>query len=218
MGPLHACRRPTDHQWNSPILCSLIGTCPTTSSHCRSRATPPALVQPLAVSTDLRGSVFGFEGPSCYLDEALIYVETLMHSSVRFFGSSALPSSLVPLWIINSLLAMAAYTPHCLHTFDVKRNGKNYNERSSNLRVLLVGLHLWGHINGTKPAPSSLTSSDIKGSSSQTSSRTSNPSTTPQALEKWFDGDSHAFVIYIHMNMCNFLTAKESSTSHVSTI
>ncbi|XP_039120726.1 proline-rich receptor-like protein kinase PERK10 [Dioscorea cayenensis subsp. rotundata] len=75
---------------------------------------------------------------------------------------------------------------------DVMLNGKNYKAWSSTLCVLLHGLYLWDHVDGTRPPP---VSSSAASSGSSSSTVTSAPSSTSTNLLKCTEDDAHTIAI-----------------------
>ena len=57
--------------------------------------------------------------------------------------------------LLLDLLMASLHIPY-LPKSDVMLDGMNYKAWTSTLRVLLRGVHLWGHIDDTTPAPPSI--------------------------------------------------------------
>ena len=154
---------------------------------------------------------------------------------------AAVSSPAGPLWILSrcqSLHLVSRSTcrildqPHCAHQVfnplssmdstasglggylpkpDVLLNGQNYKAWSSTMRMHLRGLKLWGHVDGSRPAPPHPDTSSTASSGSTVS--TNDPSF--QAWAKWQDDDSRAIVVLgqscevpIRLAICEFTTAR----------
>ena len=94
---------------------------------------------------------------------------------------------------------------------DVLLNGQNYKAWSSTMRLHLRGLKLWGHVDGSRPAPPhpAISSEMSPGSVDSTGD------SSFQAWAKWQDDDSRAVAIIgqscemaIRLAICEFPTAK----------
>ena len=94
---------------------------------------------------------------------------------------------------------------------DVLLNGQNYKAWSSTMRMHLRGLKLWGHVNGSRPAPPHpATSSEVSSGST-----VSTGDSLFQVWAKWQDDDSRAIAIIgqscempIRLAICEFPIAK----------
>ena len=62
----------------------------------------------------------------------------------------------------------SSYTPNFLTHVDVKLNGANYKEWLTTVRVILLGLKLFGHVDGTCLPPLEFFTSSPGGSTSST--------------------------------------------------
>ena len=98
-----------------------------------------------------------------------------------------------------------------LPKLDVMLNGQNYKAWSSTIRMHLRGLKLWGHVDGSCPAPPHLaTSSEVSSGSTDSPGDSSF-----RTWAKWQDDDSRAIAILgqscempICLAICEFPTAK----------
>ena len=98
-----------------------------------------------------------------------------------------------------------------LPKLDVMFNGQNYKAWSSTIRLHLRGLKLWGHVDGSRPAPPHPATSSEASSGSTDSTGDS----SFQAWAKWQDDDSRAIAILgqscempIRLAICQFPTAR----------
>ncbi|XP_039125223.1 uncharacterized protein LOC120261408 [Dioscorea cayenensis subsp. rotundata] len=112
---------------------------------------------------------------------------------------------------------MASTQVSYLQKADVMLNDKNYKAWSSTLRVLLRGLNLWGHVDGTRPPPCS---SSAVSSSSSSSTVTSASSSTYADLLKWTKDDARTIAIicqscelHIRLATLTFTYRRETSVS-----
>jgi hypothetical protein len=98
-----------------------------------------------------------------------------------------------------------------LPRLDVLLTGQNYKAWSSTMRMHLRGLKLWGHVDGSRPAPPHPdTLSEMSPGSIDSTGDSSF-----QAWAKWQDDDSRAVAVIgqscdvpIRLAICEFPTAK----------
>ncbi|KAH7663855.1 Retrotransposon Copia-like N-terminal protein [Dioscorea alata] len=171
---------------------------------------PRARLQPRALCLSLRAAtalapraVTTPPAPTCL--EAVRPCATCPLLSVHILGFHSTPRSLYRCFMAS---AQVSY----LQKADVMLDGKNYKAWSSTLRVLLRGLNLWGHVDGTRPPPISSTVASSTSSSSTVTGASSSPSAD---LLKWTEDDARTIAIIcqscelpIRLAVCDFSTSK----------
>ena len=99
-----------------------------------------------------------------------------------------------------------------LPKLDMALNGQNYKAWSSTIRMHLRGLNLWGHVDGSCPAPPHAAPSSEVSSGSTVST---GGSSSFQAWAKWQEDDFRTIAIIgqscempIRLAICEFPTTK----------